>query len=286
MAVHALKSPDDHDVSETVEETVEEHPWVEAVARVGWIAKGVVYVLMGLTAFTIGRRRPTPDDASPEGALAQVVSSPFGRGLLSVLAVGLLLYATWRVLSAALVRGNDAKDWLNRVGYVFSAAFYGVLAFTAFMAVAHDDSPDDSNTVERLSAWLLSSTIGRWTLLVAGAATLVVGMFFVVDKGLRQSFRKDLDFGDAPEAERRAVMAAGTVGWISRGVITGAVGWFVLRAAWLVDRSDARGFDRAIRELASTRIGSVAVLVTGLALVVYGVFCGLIVRHLELERVS
>ena len=45
-------------VSEKTEQTVAEHPWVERVARFGWIAKGVVYGLMGLTAFTIGRHRP------------------------------------------------------------------------------------------------------------------------------------------------------------------------------------------------------------------------------------
>lgn len=273
-------------VSEKVEEEVEQHPWVEHLARFGWIAKGVVYALMGLTAFTIGRRRPTSDDASPEGAVGQLRATQFGTALIWVLAVGLVLYVAWRLLSVALIRDTDVKSWLERVGYLFSAAFYAVLAITAVTAVMHGDEPKDKNTVERLSGWMLDHPIGRWTLLVAGVVVIAIGIFFIIDKGIKRSFVKDLDFGDAPEAERKAITTAGTVGWISRGVATAAVGFFVAQAAWRYNSEDARGFDNAFRELATKDWGSIAVLVTGLALVVYGVFCALVVRHLELENVS
>jgi len=273
-------------VSEKAEETVAEHPWLERLARFGWIAKGGVYALMGLTAFTIGRRRPTTDDASPEGAVAQLRSSSFGTALIWALVVGLVLYVAWRVLSAGLIRGNEAKDWLNRVGYLFSAGFYAVLAFTAISAVMQPKDTKDKNTVERLSAWMLGHPIGRWALLVAGIVVLGVGVFFIIDKGIKKSFLKELDMSNTPEAERKAIRTAGTVGWISRGVATAAVGFFVAQSAWRYDAHDARGFDNAFRELATHEIGSIAVLVTGLALVVYGIFCALIVRHLDLDKIS
>ena len=273
-------------VSEKTEQAVEEHPWVERAARFGWIAKGVVYGLMGLTAFTIGRHRPTNDDASPEGAVAQLRSTQVGTALIWALVVGLVFYVAWRLLSAGMVTGNKVKDWLNRVGYLFSAVFYAVLAFTAISAVMHAKDTKDKNTVERLSAWMLGHPVGRWTLLVVGVVVIGVGVFFIIDKGIRKSFLKELDLGDAPEAERKAITTAGTVGWISRGVATAAVGFFVAQAAWRYDASDARGFDNAFRELATHDVGSIAVLVTGVALVVYGVFCALIVRHLDLDNVS
>ena len=209
-----------------------------------------------------------------------------GSVLLGFLAAGLVLYALWRTLSAGLVRGGELKCWLNRVGYLFSAAFYAVLGVTAFMAIIHSDEPEDGNTVERLSRWLLDSGVGRWALFVAGAATVGIGLYFVVDKGLRRSFRKELDLSDAKPAERRAIMWAGATGWVSRGVVTAAVGWFVLRAAWRAHEAEARGFDRAFRELATSRPGSLAVAVAGVMLIVYGIFCALIVRHLELEKIS
>ena len=273
-------------VPEKTEQAVDEHPWVERTARFGWLAKGAVYALMGVTAFTIGRRHPTSDDASPEGAISQLRSTPLGTALIWALAIGLVLYVAWRVLSAGMVTGNDAKSWATRVGYLFSAAFYAVLAFTAVNAVMKGKDTKDKNTVERLSAWTLSQPVGRWLLFVAGVVVIGIGVFFIVDKGIKKSFLKELDLSGTPEAERKAISTAGTVGWISRGVATAAVGFFVAQAAWRYDPSTARGFDNAFRELSTHQLGSIAVILTGLALVIYGVFCALIVRHLDLDKVS
>jgi hypothetical protein len=285
-AVHMKPDQATEKVPEKTEKAVAEHPWVERTAKFGWLAKGAVYVLMGLTAFTIGRRRPTTDDASPEGAIAQLRSNSFGTALIWALAVGLVLYVAWRLLSAGMIRGNKPKDWLQRVGFLFSAAFYAVLAFTAVSAVLHGKDTKDKNTVERLSAWMLAQPVGRWLLMLAGVVVIGVGVFFIVDKGIKKSFLKELDLSGTPEAERKAIRTAGTVGWISRGVATAAVGFFVAQAAWRFDSQTARGFDNAFRELATHQVGAIAVLITGAALVVYGVFCALIVRHLDLEKIS
>jgi zinc transporter ZupT len=285
-AVHMKPDQAAEKVSEKTEQAVEKHPWVERAARFGWLAKGLVYALMGLTAFTIGRRRPTTDDASPEGAIAQLRSTQFGTALIWALAIGLVLYVAWRLLSAGMISGNKPKDWVQRVGYLFSAGFYAVLAFTAVSAVMQGKNTKDKNTVERLSAWTLAQPVGRWLLFVAGIAVIGIGVFFIIDKGIKKSFLKELDLSGTPEAERKAIRTAGTVGWISRGVATAAVGFFVAQAAWRYDSQTARGFDNAFRELATHQVGSIAVLLTGLALVIYGIFCALIVRHLDLDKVS
>jgi len=285
-AVHMKSDQAAEKVSDKTEEALDEHPWVERAARFGWLAKGVVYGLMGLTAFTIGRRRPTNDDASPQGAIAQLRSTPFGTALIWALAIGLVLYVAWRLLSAGMIRGSKPKDWLQRVGFMFSAGFYAVLAFTAVNAVMHGKNSKRENTVERLSAWTLAQPVGRWLLFVVGVVVIGVGVYFIIDKGVKKSFLEELDLSGTPEAERKAIRTAGTVGWISRGVATAAVGFFVAQAAWRYDAQTARGFDNAFRELATHQVGSVAVLLTGLALVVYGVFCALIVRHLDLDKVS
>src|SRR3954468_11610408 len=120
-AVHMKSDQAADKVTEKTEQAVEEHPWVGRAARLGWLAKGVVYGLMGLTAFTIGRRRPTTDDASPQGAIAQLRSTPFGTALISALAIGLVLYVAWRPLSAGMISGSKPKDWVQRAGYLFSA---------------------------------------------------------------------------------------------------------------------------------------------------------------------
>jgi hypothetical protein len=271
-------------IVDEVHDVVDEQPWVRTVTRLGWAAKGAVYLLMGLTALTVARRRPTDDDASPEGALGQVMENPAGRVLLGVLAVGLVLYVGWRLLSAAWVRGNGLDEWLHRIGYVFSAAFYALLAWTAATSVLRDHRPEDSNAVERISKSLLGSAIGRWVLATLGIVVLVVGVYFVVKKSIKRSFLEELSLGGASEAERKAITVSGVVGWFGRGVVTVLVGFFVTKAAIEADTDDARGFDRALREVATSDLGRLAVATSAAGLVVYGLFCFVSLRHQELKR--
>ncbi len=272
----------DDAVTRQASDTLQQQPWVKALARAGWVAKGAVYVLMGLTAFALGRGESSDDEASPEGALGQVASSPGGEALLGILAVGLALYAVWRLLSAALVHGGELKDWLDRIGYLFSGLFYGILAFTAGRVILSDTQTGDRNTVEKLSKAMLESSIGRWALLLVGLGVVGLGIYFVVDKGIKQSFLEELSFKGASRQERRLVTIAGRIGWMGRGLVTIAVGFFVAKAAWEVDREDARGFDRALRELATHEQGQYFVIAAGLGLIAYGVFCILSFRHQEL----
>jgi hypothetical protein len=278
---HNRKSGGDSEsLAESVEEVVDERPWLQPLTRVGWLAKGGVYALMGAAAYSIGRSTYSDDEASPEGALAQVIAQPGGRLLLSALVVGLALYVLWRSITAVLVTGHGVKEWLDRIGYAFSASFYALLAFTAMRAVASGSEPE-SNSIERISAAMLRSGVGRAVLLVVGVVAVVVGAYFAVEKGLRRSFEHDLEFDGAPPIERRLVIASGVVGWIGRGFVTSAVGCYIVQAAWQRDQGDARGFDRALREVAASN-GGVLVSVAGVALIVYGVYCAASLRHREL----
>jgi hypothetical protein len=74
------------------------------------------------------------------------------------------------------------------------------------------------------------------------------------------------------------------VGWFGRGVVTVLVGFFVTKAAIEADTDDARGFDRALREVATSDLGTLAVATAAAGLVVYGVFCFVSMRHQELRR--
>ncbi|MGH9132600.1 MAG: DUF1206 domain-containing protein, partial [Ilumatobacteraceae bacterium] len=234
-----MRDVDGHNpIADEVDEIVATQPWIEAITRVGWAAKGSVYLLMGLTALTVARRRPTTDDASPEGAVGQVIENPGGRVLLGLLAAGLVLYTAWRLLSAALIRGSGLHEWLDRIGYVLSGAFYALLGWIAVRSAVDDVPADDSNAVERLSRALLSSAVGRWLLGALGLVILVVGVYFVVEKSLRRSFLDELSLGAVSAAEREAVTVAGIVGWFGRGVVTVLVGFFVVKAAVESDMRD------------------------------------------------
>lgn len=276
MTARNMSDVSDDGLADSVDGTVAAHPWLERLTQIGWIAKGVVYTLMGLTAAQIARQDPTSKDASPEGSIGRVGEAPLGRVLLVVLTVGLLLYCAWRILSVAAIRGSELSDWGDRIGYTFSALFYLVLAFTAGKAALSGVDPEGSNSVERISKSLLEITAGRWLLGAVGVVTILVGIYFVIHKGLQRSFVDDLQGVDANpshnKTSRGALVIAGLIGWIGRGIVTGLVGFFIVRSAVRFDPNEARGFDRTLRQVAGTSTGSTLVLVCAAGLIAYGVF--------------
>lgn len=264
-------------VSESVDDAVDENPWLERLMQWGWIAKGVVYTVMGVTAARIARQEPVADDASPDGSIKSIAEAPFGRTLLGVMMVGLVLYTIWRILSVALITGNGLDEWSHRVGYAFSGTFYGLLAYAAGKAAITGIDPEESSTVEDLSASVMEVTAGRTMVGIAGVVTICIGVYFAVHKGLQRSFAGDLDGVDerltANQPKRRALLIAGVFGWLGRGFVTALVGFFVLRAAVQFDPNEARGFDKALREIADTTTGSIIVFACAVGLIAYGVFC-------------
>lgn len=73
--------------------------WIERLARLGYIAKGVVYVLVGILALTAR-------SADRGNGIELINSKPFGKFALVIIALGLLGYAAWRVISGI----NDAEQ--------------------------------------------------------------------------------------------------------------------------------------------------------------------------------
>lgn len=276
---------DPNRVADEVDDAVRERPWLETVGQLGWVAKGIVYMLFGATATQIARQEPSDDQASPTGALNRVIEQPGGRLLLAVMAVGLVLYCLWRVLSVAVIRDNDLSGWAHRIGYSFSALFYGLLAFTAAGAVLRGSESGDSNTVERLSTALLDTTWGRVLVGVGGAVTIAVGLYFVVRKAFMRSFTKDLRGVDESDDEALdwTIIVAGVAGWIGRGIVTILVGFLVARAAVNFEPDDARGFDGALRKVATSSTGEIFVWVSAVGLMLYGAFCIFSHRYRHIE---
>jgi hypothetical protein len=253
------------------------------VARLGWVAKGIVYGLVGVLAVPIaiqGLRADRADngdsEASALGSVAEIAETSLGAIALWVVAAGLALYVLWRLLSIVLPAENSVETWLTRAGYAVSAAMYSLLAWSA-MSFATDQrtargAETEDAKVGRFTRELMDMSAGRWLVGVIGAGVLVVGIYFVV-KGVLTSFHDDLEPRDVGPISVKSVVVLGRVGWVGRGVVLVLVGWFVTRAAVRFRPSDAHGLDGSLREVTELAIGPFIVGGAAVALVAYGLFC-------------
>src|SRR5687768_1573884 len=74
--------------------------WLHWAARLGYLARGVVYVLMGVFALAVAVG--LAEGAAGSGrVLSHIARIPFGELVLALLAVGLLGYATLSLVASA-----------------------------------------------------------------------------------------------------------------------------------------------------------------------------------------
>ena len=269
--------------SDTAERAIRSNSAVIAFARVGWVAKGVVYGLVGVLALAIvfgsqggSGSGGSGEEASQSGALAKIAESPAGTALLYVLAVGLGIYALWRLFTVIMPADNDAESWLTRAGYLVSFIVYSVLAWTAIQIAMSGGSSSQQQSedakVERWTRDFLEMTGGRAIVFTAGAALIIIGAAFLY-KAYSAKFEKQLEHRGVGPISYRVMVILGRIGWVGRAGMMALIGFFLCRAAWQYNPDEAKGLDGSLRQAAGSTGGTILVIVVGAGLVVYGAFC-------------
>jgi len=69
---------------------------LEALARAGLIAYGVIHILIGWLALQLAWGTSSSKSADPSGALRTLADQPLGEILLWLVAVGLVALALWQ----------------------------------------------------------------------------------------------------------------------------------------------------------------------------------------------
>ena len=254
--------------------------WVEPLARVGLTARGVVYGLVALVTLQIalGQRQARADK---QGAFQVVARQPFGRGLVVLIAAGLVAYAAWRLVQALVDpagQGGDAASRATRLGYAGRAVLY-LAAFATCLPVILGRSSGGAPADERdLTARVLRLPLGGWIVGVAGLVALCAGAYSWYRAG-SQRFREKLRESEMGCLEQRWAVRLAVAGLVARGTVFALVGAFLLRAGVRHDPDRGVGLDAALRELAGMDYGPYVLVVAALGLLAYGVFSLIEVRY-------
>lgn len=247
-------------------------PWIERLARVGYAAKGVVYVLIGVLAAraALGAGGRTTDSG---GALTAIGNASYGRLLLVVIAIGLLGYALWRVIEAATDaerKGSDAKGLAKRAAGAGRGLLYVGLALQAVRLLRGGSAGGDSRTQD-WTARLMAAPFGRWLVAAVGAGVIGYALYQLY-RAYASKVRKHLDLSRLSAGAQQLAVAVGRFGIGARGVVFLVIGWFLVRAARQADASQASGVGEALRTLERQPNGKWILALVGIGFVAYGIY--------------
>lgn len=247
------------------------HPWFHRMSRVGLVARGLLYLLIGWLALQVafgGGGR----EADRTGALQSVVDKPGGPAVLWLMVAGFAALALWQYAEALYGRPvPDGDKPLQRLasavrGVMYSAGCAGTLAFL----FGHQGTSSDQQS-KAVTARLMGEPGGRWLVLAIAAGFVVWGAAVVVN-GVRRAFLDELETAGMSEAARRFVQPFGIVGNTARGLVGVAVGAFLAYAAVSFQPQKARGLDGALREFAATPAGAWGLAAVAAGVLTFGLY--------------
>jgi hypothetical protein len=260
-------------------------PWVHRFARIGYLSKGIVYVVIGILAFltSTGVRS---NEASSEGALFTIAQQPFGPLLLIVLSVGLSAYAFWQLIKAVFdpeCVHTSWKRWFNRAGYLFISGVYAAMCVSALRILFRARAESADETYQTFSSKLLAQPFGQLLITAAGIIVGIIGFVFLA-KGLSRRFKKYLKKNEMTKKEWKVSVYIGVFGMTARGFVFLIIAFFLIRTAVLADPDETKGLDGALAELASQPFGPLLLAAVSFGFISYGLFMFASARYRRLNN--
>lgn len=251
----------------------EAKPWVRRFARFGYIAKGLVYGMVGVLA-ALAAFGPSGDTTGTSGALQSLAALPFGEVALWFIGIGLIGYILWDFIKAIKDpenEGTDAKGLIKRTGYFISGLIYSNLAFGAFKLASNTGSAGGENSEQTISAKLMEQPFGIWLVGIVGAIIIGYGVYELY-KGAKEKFMTQFKTYEMNDKERKIARLSGKIGLISRGIVLSMVGFFFIRTAYSNNPNESKGLGGALTELANQPFGQFLLAIVAAGLILYGIY--------------
>ncbi len=248
-------------------------PWIERLARVGFVAKGLLYMTVGFLAASAALGLGGKAATDQHGAMWTLLHKPLGRGLLAVIALGLVGYSAWRVIEAIADperHGWSAKGFAHRGRSFVTGGIHLALAFSAAkLALYQRDDHDSSREAQDWTARALSKPGGKILVAIAAAAFVGYGLYQLY-KAFKSKLNKRLSFGSLRPTTRRVVVGVSRFGIAARGIVFGMIGVMLARAAYDGNAKEAGGVSKSMRELFG--FGTQPFIAIAVGLAAYGVY--------------
>ncbi|MFL5401258.1 MAG: DUF1206 domain-containing protein [Gemmatimonadales bacterium] len=255
----------------TVSPTRQVAPWVERLARIGYAAKALLYITIGLLAAAagLGRGGRTVDS---QGAMGVVHNLSFGPIALLIVAAGLGGYALWRLVEAVVDpdrHGSDLKGVAVRASFVARGVFHGALAVTALRLATRGRAGPHPDQTRHWTAVAFGLPAGQLLVWIAALSIGAYGLYQLY-RAYTSKLSRQLDLNELGPRPTRWVVGLSRFGIAARGVVFCLAGYLMARAAARHDAAEAGGIRKSLGTLAD--IGRWPFVVIALGLIAYGVY--------------
>ena len=244
----------------------------EALARFGFFARGVVYVLVGGIAARVALLQRGRANG-PADALAGTLTGRNGRLALAVVAAGLFAFVLFRVAQCVRTRRRFIQ-----IGYVASALANLFLAVSAVRILFHFRAGGDAAGLRELGSHLVSTALGRGALEFGGAIAVVAGGVEMA-RALLGRLPPDFTAAIMAREKKRWTSALARVGVFAHGLVLAVAGVSICRAGFEANPRALSGTEAALRTIKRAEAGPVLSALVAAGLIAYGLSLLVLAAH-------
>ena len=240
---------------------------VPRIAIFGLIAKGFVYVLLGVLVLLQALDITSSGVKDKTGVLQSLQESFAGRWLLPLLALGLVCYTVWRFIEA--YHFSKRQKWGKTLRYFFSGVIYLFVSYTA-LSIFFNRNKENGDSEQQFAAEMLNKPFGEWLVGLAALSIAAVGIYQLY-YGFSGKYRDHVQKMNLDSAKARVMLASGLIGYPARGIVWLIIAYLMFKAAVSGSSSNAGDTGKAIR-FAQVEWGWPFLAAIAIGLIAYGAF--------------
>ncbi|NBC66874.1 MAG: DUF1206 domain-containing protein [Bacteroidetes bacterium] len=246
---------------------------ISTIARAGYIAKGMVYFMVGLLTFqtTIGMGGETSDATN---ALQEFIYQPFGTVLLFCIMIGLLAHAVWRILEAVIDpenRGGGGQIIFFRGIDFLVGCLYISMSYAAWQILQGLGAESGDQSTEVWVGKILVLPYGKWLVMVC-AVVIFLGGIYQFYSAWSANFEESFDSENMSSNEKNTLRWLGRIGISAWGVVYCMVAYLFYNASVTFDADKAGGLSDALNTLREQPFGTWMLGITAGGLITYGIY--------------